>query len=72
MNTENTKQIKIIFDQFDKDNNGYINRIELGSLSIALNNPLSPAELYDLFKDFDEDHSGKISWKEFIKYWDSN
>jgi Ca2+-binding EF-hand superfamily protein len=68
MNTEN---IKKIFDQFDKDKNGYINKTELETLSKALNNPLSPAELCDLFKDFDEDRSGKISLKEFIKYWDT-
>ena len=66
---ENTEKIKQIFNQFDKDKSGYINKNELASLSIALNDPLSNAELHDFFRDVDEDNSGKISWEEFIKYW---
>ena len=66
---ENTEKIKQIFNQFDKDKSGYINKNELASLSIALNDPLSNAELHDFFRDIDEDNSGKISWEEFIKYW---
>tara|TARA_B110000902_G_scaffold143316_1_gene165265 strand:+ start:249 stop:461 length:213 start_codon:yes stop_codon:yes gene_type:complete len=66
---EKTTKIKKIFDQFDKDKDGYINKKELNSLAIALNNQLSPAELQDLFRDLDIDNSGKITWEEFIKYW---
>ena len=66
---EKTTKIKKIFDQFDKDKDGYINKKELNSLAIALNNTLSPAELQDLFRDLDIDNSGKITWEEFIKYW---
>tara|TARA_B110000967_G_C18746910_1_gene490705 strand:+ start:331 stop:549 length:219 start_codon:yes stop_codon:yes gene_type:complete len=72
MNTENEKQIKTIFDRFDKDKNGCINKKELNSFTIALNKYLSPAELSDLFKNFDEDNSGKISWKEFANYCCTN
>ena len=61
--------IKTIFHQFDKNNNGYIEKKELQSLSIALNNPLSPAELSDFFKAIDKDNSSQIAWDEFIKYW---
>lgn len=64
------ENIKLIFNQFDKDKNGYINLVELRTLSIALNNPMSRAELADTFREFDEDGSGKISWDEFIKFWD--
>ena len=66
---EKTTKIKKIFDQFDKDKDGYINKKELNSLAIALNNQLSPAELQDLFRDLDIDNSDKITWDEFIKYW---
>ena len=69
MNSEEIDEVKKIFNQFDKDKNGYINKSELKNLSIALNNPLENAELQDLFRDLDEDRSGKISWEEFIKYW---
>ena len=64
-----TEEIKKIFNQFDKNKNGYIDKNELSSLAIALNDPLSPAELQDFFKNLDKDKSGKISWEEFIKYW---
>ena len=66
---KNKERIKQIFDQFDKNKNGYIDKKELGTLSAALNDPLSPAELHDFFKNVDKDKSGKISWDEFIKYW---
>ena len=66
---KNKERIKQIFDQFDKNKNGYIDKKELGTLSAALNEPLSPAELQDFFKNVDKDYSGKISWDEFIKYW---
>ena len=66
---EYTQKIQKIFDQFDKNNSGTIDRKELHSLSIALNNPLSPAELQDFFKAIDKDNSGLITWREFINYW---
>ena len=66
---EETAGIKKIFDQFDKNNNDYIEKKELLALSIALNNPLSSAELSDFFRGFDSDRSGQISWEEFIRYW---
>lgn len=69
MSKEEIECIKSIFNQFDKNKNGTIGRPELATLSIALNNPLSPAELADLFKQIDENHNGIISWDEFIRYW---
>jgi len=54
-----------------KNKNGTIGKTELAALSIALNNPLSPAELSDLFKQFDKDNSSQISWDEFICYWNT-
>tara|TARA_B100000780_G_C21003331_1_gene401482 strand:+ start:109 stop:336 length:228 start_codon:yes stop_codon:yes gene_type:complete len=62
-------QIHQIFTQFDKNNNNTIDKSELHTLCIALNNPLSPAELSDMFKNIDDDKSGLITWEEFIKYW---
>tara|TARA_B100000795_G_scaffold60163_1_gene40245 strand:+ start:3328 stop:3555 length:228 start_codon:yes stop_codon:yes gene_type:complete len=70
--TEEITAIKRIFKQFDSDNDGFINRRELGTLAIALNDPLTPAELADFFKSIDTDNSGKITWNEFITYWGNN
>lgn len=72
MNPEETLAIKRIFDQFDKDNDGLINKRELNTLATALNDPLTPAELADFFKVIDKDNSGKITWEEFITYWGKN
>ena len=68
---EEIDRIKTIFNQFDKNNNGTIEKIELKTLSIALNNPLSNAELADFFKQMDKDNSSQISWDEFIRYWNT-
>ena len=65
------ERIKQIFNQFDKNKNGTIEKKELSTLCIALNDPLSPAELHDLMSAYDEDNSSNISWEEFIQYWDS-
>ena len=59
------KEIKNV----DKNNNGTIEKKELQSLSIALNNPLTNAESQDFFKAIDKDYSGLITWREFITYW---
>ena len=61
--------IKKIFNQFDKNNDGYINKSELNNLSNSLNNPLSSAELSDLFIKLDTNNSNSITCDEFIKYW---
>ena len=63
------ERIKTIFKQFDKNNNNTIEKVELQNLAIALNDPLSPAELTDFFKNIDTDNSNQITFEEFIKYW---
>ena len=72
MTEEEITKIKQIFNQFDRDNNNTIDKKELSSLTIALNDPLSNAELQDFFKIIDKDNSSTITWEEFIKYWISN
>jgi len=64
-----SEKIKEIFHQFDRNNNNSIDKKELNALSIALNNPLSPAELLDFYRSIDNDNSNTITWEEFIKYW---
>jgi Ca2+-binding EF-hand superfamily protein len=71
LSNEEIERIKSIFNQFDKNNNGTIEKTELKTLSIALNTPLSHAELIDFFKLIDENNNGIISWDEFIHYWNT-
>ena len=69
---EEIVRIKQIFNQFDKNKNNTIEKNELATLAIALNNSLSRAELQDFFKEFDKDNSSTITWEEFIEYWKTN
>ena len=69
LTSEQITTIQNIFNNFDSNNDGLINRHELYSLTIALNDPLTPAELADFFKGIDTDNSGEITWDEFITYW---
>jgi calcium-binding protein CML len=62
-------RIKLIFDQFDQNKNGTIERTELYKLVVALNGNMTEIEVRDFFKDMDTDHSGQITFDEFIKYW---
>lgn len=71
LTNDEVDRIKQIFNQFDINKNGSIDKKELYTLSIALNNPLSPAELQDFMRAFDKDNSSSISWEEFIDYWGS-
>tara|TARA_B110000261_G_C13028807_1_gene335367 strand:- start:808 stop:1041 length:234 start_codon:yes stop_codon:yes gene_type:complete len=71
LTNDEVDRIKQIFNQFDRNKNGSIDKKELYTLSIALNNPLSPAELQDFMRAFDKDNSSSISWEEFIDYWSS-
>ena len=66
---EEIAKIKQIFNQFDKNNNNTIEKKELLALALALNNPLSNAELHKFFKIIDKDHTSTITWEEFIEYW---
>ena len=68
---EELERIKQIFNQFDKNKNNTIEKNELATLAIALNNSLSRAELQDFFKEFDKDNSSTITWEEFIEYWEN-
>jgi len=69
LSNEEIERINSIFSQFDRNNNDTIEKTELKTLSIALNDPLSQAELIDFFKQIDENNNGIISWDEFIRYW---
>ena len=70
--TEENEAIRKIFNQFDANNDGGICRTELFKLTLALNDPLSDADLADFMQSIDTDHSGNISFDEFIQYWGNN
>jgi hypothetical protein len=54
---------------YTKHENNTIDKKELSNLSIALGNPLSPAELQDLLDWWDTNKSTTITLDEFIPFW---
>lgn len=65
-----------MFNEFDIDNNGYVDRLEISVLLkriksqyllIELGYQMSDNEILRIFNDFDEDSNGKITFEEFLK-----
>jgi Ca2+-binding EF-hand superfamily protein len=61
--------IEEVFKAFDKDCSGAITADELQQVSTELKHHLSPEELTSAFQDMDEDRDGKITLREFVKWW---
>jgi calmodulin len=64
--------IKVIFNEYDKNNNGTIERTEFRKLCEALGERLTQRELDEAMFLLDSNGSGKIEWEEFIEYWANN
>ncbi len=58
-----------IFNSFDRDGSGGIDRRELARLLEALGQPLDEEELAVAFEVVDANGSGRISWAEFRAWW---
>jgi Ca2+-binding EF-hand superfamily protein len=58
-----------VFEKFDEDHNGYIEKEELKHIAKALNVDLSPVEVNSMIRSLDFNHDGKISPKEFQYWW---
>lgn len=67
--TEAIVVIKKLFTSFDKNEDGHLNKSELGAFLKALDTPMTRAELNDAFRQLDGDGSGKITCEEFIAFW---
>ncbi len=69
---EAIKAIKKIFNEYDLNENGTIEKNELNNLCRALGDPLTKSELECALYELDKNNSGKIEWEEFIAYWSDN
>ena len=66
------RAIKKVFNYYDKNNDGSIDKNELNNLCRNLGDPLTKAELDCALYELDKNNSGKIEWEEFIYYWSNN
>lgn len=67
---QSERDLKEIFDRFDRDRSGSIEARELGSLLEALGKDPDDDDLRALLARFDTDHNGKISFDELRLWWE--
>lgn len=63
------QELQEIFEHFDEDENGRIDRAEFGQLMNALGADAPKAELDMGFDLIDADDDGEIDFDEFAKWW---
>ena len=67
----NPNNIVDAFRLFDADNNGYISIDEFKYILKMVDSPLSDKDVKEIFDTFDVSSDGKIDYKEFAAFWNS-
>ena len=67
----NPNNIIEAFRLFDADNNGYISINEFKYILKMVDSPLSDKDVKEIFDTFDVSKDGKIDYKEFVAFWNS-
>lgn len=67
-NAEHSEAFEV-FKSFDRDGSGSIDRGEFARLLEALEQPVTEEELNVALDVVDSNHSGRISWPEFLAWW---
>ena len=62
-------EIREIFDHYDADKNGTIERSEFAALLAALDADMSEDEIATGMKALDDNHNGRIDFDEFVAWW---
>jgi hypothetical protein len=69
MINESKQAIKQIFDNFDKDRSGFVDKSELIAIAKELGQDMKQEEVDKLMKVVDINKDGKISFQEFWDWW---
>lgn len=68
---EDLDRLKGVFDRFDKDHNGSIDRAEFGEFLAAIGKQMTAAQVAEGFAQIDRDGSGVIEFDEFVDWWEA-
>ena len=60
------EEMKVAFEMFDKDKNGYIERDELKQMMTKLGEKLTDREIDEMMKEADTDKDGRVNYNEFL------
>tara|TARA_B100001750_G_C15449917_1_gene568343 strand:+ start:1024 stop:1359 length:336 start_codon:yes stop_codon:yes gene_type:complete len=63
------EELKEIFDHYDSDGNGVIDREELRRLLVALDPEFTEEDVQLGLQALDGNENGVIDWDEFIEWW---
>lgn len=69
LNDDEIQEIREIFDHYDGDGNGVIDRDEFTQLLKTLDPDFTTAEIDAGLDALDENHDGVIQFDEFIHWW---
>jgi calmodulin len=69
LTADEIEEIKEIFNHFDANNDGVIQRSEFKALLEALDADLEPDEIQAGLDSLDDNHNGVIDFDEFVAWW---
>lgn len=65
------KDVEDIFNAIDYDNNGFLERTEVGEVASILGFPMSEDELSQAFYEMDLNGNGRVNLEEFTIWWNN-
>jgi calmodulin len=67
---EQIESCRDVFNQFDKENSGMIDRFELRLVFEQLGHKLSEETLFSMINEIDDSNQGKIEFYEFLRIYE--
>lgn len=67
-NEDEDPESRKLFDKFDSNKDGYLNREELVEVLAQLGPRLSSTDVEEILRDYDENHDGLIQFSGIITY----